>query len=809
MKQQIPKPSSGLLLEPPNLIDSEPSFVMQFFFYFSLLLLGFYGTYGCFYTAFSVPLSLPVIIPCGILFSAVFTIVYLTKLDRIMLLILTLTFAFLTGIFFLRYRILDGFMNRFIRGFVLTFNTVSSAYEENSEYYFLTLPSTTESINEMTVSSTIFAVFILFFIMLFMAWLLIRRKNTFLCFLLTVPFLAVSVIFNIIPHFPAVAALSIFWAFLLLNGSFLRSKNKFNRKKNIFYGSGKIAAHPQSFILLPILVACLMLVNVLFPMQNFRRLDFTENLRSSFLSHPSILSPLQVPIQSDTGNTDHINLQLVGNLAFTGGTVLRVYSSKQEADYLKGFTGSIYTGQSWDALPEEEYEKLDTILNGWKVQNFPSLFSLLPGNLTNGELHTYDLTIQNMEGNSHSVYVPYGLVSTPDELSGMDFINDSSLRAGNGLPGINEYSMKSISLQTDIWAMEQPPMDSLSPEQSSFAQAAKAYTDFVYSHYTQIPEPLEEKLDQYRYKYNLDTEHYSLPHTLAAAIIDQIQSENTYSLSPGTTPAGQDFVDYFLFENHKGYCMHFASAAVVLLRSAGVPARYVQGYAVSASDFESQDGWADILDSRMHAWAEIYLSGIGWVPVESTPGAQNGIIDYRYSDPEIPPAISSPEEEAATDTPEDTSSRPVMEVPSEVENSESRSPEPENETTGLVLAALLRILSISALPGLLAAALLSGRKFRIALRNKQFAQQDKNKAAIAIYEYIVKLYTYTNPKEADSFKISDDLYELVLKARFSHHFLTEQEVGILLAYAKRQVSGFQARASLFQRFIGKYFYFLF
>ena len=101
------------------------------------------------------------------------------------------------------------------------------------------------------------------------------------------------------------------------------------------------------------------------------------------------------------------------------------------------------------------------------------------------------------------------------------------------------------------------------------------------------------------------------PRLLASALIDQVHNENTYTLSPGMMPRGRDFVEYFLFENHKGYCMHFASAVVALLRSAGVPARYVEGYTVSRRDFNGRGGWADIPDSRAHAWAEIYLSGVG------------------------------------------------------------------------------------------------------------------------------------------------------------------------------------------------------
>ncbi|UQT49944.1 transglutaminase-like domain-containing protein [Flavonifractor plautii] len=77
---------------------------------------------------------------------------------------------------------------------------------------------------------------------------------------------------------------------------------------------------------------------------------------------------------------------------------------------------------------------------------------------------------------------------------------------------------------------------------------------------------------------------------------------------------------WFLTESHRGYCMHFASAAVLLLRSMGVPARYVSGFVADVP----ASGRVNVPDSAAHAWVEVYIDGYGWEPVEvtpSTPGA--------------------------------------------------------------------------------------------------------------------------------------------------------------------------------------------
>lgn len=108
----------------------------------------------------------------------------------------------------------------------------------------------------------------------------------------------------------------------------------------------------------------------------------------------------------------------------------------------------------------------------------------------------------------------------------------------------------------------------------------------------------------------------------------------TYTQAPGMFPLNEDPAEYFLFESGRGYCQHFATAAVILYRMYGIPARYATGYAVKPSDFTEENGefHAEVTDESAHAWVEICLPDYGWVPVETTPGG-----------PEIPelPGISA------------------------------------------------------------------------------------------------------------------------------------------------------------------------
>lgn len=128
-----------------------------------------------------------------------------------------------------------------------------------------------------------------------------------------------------------------------------------------------------------------------------------------------------------------------------------------------------------------------------------------------------------------------------------------------------------------------------------------------------------------------------------AALQTYFQDNYPYTVRPGKTPKRKDFVNYFLTDNKKGYCAHFASASVLILRYLGIPARYVEGYAIdydqildgelvdNAEYADYYDGYSalgetayvevNVTDADAHAWVEVYDPVIGWYPVEMTPYA--------------------------------------------------------------------------------------------------------------------------------------------------------------------------------------------
>ena len=94
--------------------------------------------------------------------------------------------------------------------------------------------------------------------------------------------------------------------------------------------------------------------------------------------------------------------------------------------------------------------------------------------------------------------------------------------------------------------------------------------------------------------------------------------EGRFHYTTDVGPPGIEPLMDFLFETHRGYCQHFAGAAALILRIAGVPSRVVVGFATGEQ--VGHDTWA-VRDEDAHAWIEVYFPGVGWVPFNPTPTA--------------------------------------------------------------------------------------------------------------------------------------------------------------------------------------------
>lgn len=169
----------------------------------------------------------------------------------------------------------------------------------------------------------------------------------------------------------------------------------------------------------------------------------------------------------------------------------------------------------------------------------------------------------------------------------------------------------------------------------------------VYTVLSSVPAPFKAELKTVKltekHRYNLKR-YYQLPKNLSPRVIKlaqkitsgcQTQFEKVqaikkflqenyhYDLNIPPFPEDREVVDYFLFEEKKGYCEHFATAFVILLRAVGIPARLSTGYLPGY--LNPFTGYYEIRAADGHAWGEVYFPPYGWLTFDPTPGYEDPV----------------------------------------------------------------------------------------------------------------------------------------------------------------------------------------
>ena len=442
-----------------------------------------------------------------------------------------------------------------------------------------------------------------------------------------------------------------------------------------------------------------------------------------------------------------VDLTGMGPRSFTGRAVLRVESDWTGRLYLRGAAYAEYTGESWERLNAKTQSELEELAQG------DPLGFLTLGRETE---QTVSATITHLNGSTHMAYSVYQPVKVYESLGGARYTADSYLRLEDSR---TEYTVEfSTGSALDSGISE------------------TAYRQFVYEHYLEVPEELEAVLANWWQEVQPQTQPSSYSQTGAAArglaegIARALGETTQYDLRAPVTPEGEDFVAWFLTQSQRGYCVHYASAAVLLLRMNGIPARYVSGYTAQVDN-----GRALVPDSSAHAWVEIYLDGYGWYPVEVTPAAafENGLSE------ETAPVVSEAEEE-------DPSVPSVQPEPEPSPESSEPQPSALPETVSPAEDARLGFQAVlCAAAALLLGAPVLVRILRRRCWNRLTTLRDHNRAVLEIYGWNHDLTRWGG-------RPNEKMENLARKARFSQHTLTEEEHQQALDMLRQEIARLSA-----------------
>jgi transglutaminase-like putative cysteine protease len=149
------------------------------------------------------------------------------------------------------------------------------------------------------------------------------------------------------------------------------------------------------------------------------------------------------------------------------------------------------------------------------------------------------------------------------------------------------------------------------PTITELRAAGRDYPEWVTRRYLQVPDEIAQQISRLAEQI---TRGQLTPYDQATAITTFLRNEIGYSTELAPLPRNQDPLLWILFDTKKGFCMYYASAEVLMLRSIGIPARLAVGFA--QGDLEA--GVYTVLREDSHAWPEVYFPGVGWVEFEPT-----------------------------------------------------------------------------------------------------------------------------------------------------------------------------------------------
>ena len=363
---------------------------------------------------------------------------------------------------------------------------------------------------------------------------------------------------------------------------------------------GEALAGVPAQLILPVLCAALCLLMGL-SCQDKLNTDMIETMQTQL--H-------QRHYDSDTNSMPEGNLKNLPAWNKSDTPALEVTMEQPEKVYLRGQVYDTYTGTGWKAADTEETAQYEDLFYWLHEANFYGQSQIA---LADGYTETatpLSMTIRNLSACSAHGYYPYAVYGS--ETLAADRIGDTNLPPTESL-----YYLKG---SVPDWYQIQRNLSTAQGRENieTYLSKEQAYADYLRAIDLQMTQDSWAVL---RRQLKLDTQARTIS-DIRTIIFDYLREAMTYDETARTMNGSGDFLQYTLERSGHGYSVHYATAAVLMLRYMGVPARYVEGYYLSAEDATRYKAGETITltEENAHAWAEYYVSGVGFVPFEVTPG---------------------------------------------------------------------------------------------------------------------------------------------------------------------------------------------
>ena len=291
--------------------------------------------------------------------------------------------------------------------------------------------------------------------------------------------------------------------------------------------------------------------------------------------------------------------------------------------YLRGFTGAVFTGDTWEALDTQALVKNKELLY-WLNLNAFDQNAQFDAAAAYARLQQSTVTVQNIGACSYYRYVPFSI--------GKGAWADAENLNTDGVYGDGERSyVYSVTAGTSGQIMEVLThlQTSEDPAVLQYRKAESGYRQFINHYYLQVPTDVKELLQE-------QWDGVSAMYGSANNLTQQQAQECTLIFLSRCFPEEGTPEDMELpLEMAEGTTFQYATVAAMTLRYFGIPARYAEGYVISQEMAEKFDSGETITvdSSCAKAWVEVYQDGIGWIPMDLTPGIGEILEDPESNDP--------------------------------------------------------------------------------------------------------------------------------------------------------------------------------
>ncbi|MBQ0140392.1 MAG: hypothetical protein KBT36_13985 [Kurthia sp.] len=336
------------------------------------------------------------------------------------------------------------------------------------------------------------------------------------------------------------------------------------------------------------------------------------------VGHPIKLVPekIQEVIEDFRFNKERKDWLREGNLLHTpenskGEEVaITLMMEQPQAMYLKGFVGSKFDDEIWHDLMNKQALENEALFYWLEEKQFSSQTTLSNLQRTIEKQKKQSVAVQLVNTSTKYKLFPYELTEAFEQVT----VSKDGSFENRALLGEDSYTFKmanDVGINYPLFAAQLEEKKTKDTE--AYLKLEANYREFVYDSYLQVGQQ-ERLILQEDFKEQSEINYETAISQIQNKLKETITYDDQFVVKDST-------VGTVWQTEQKGFSPHYATIGTLAFRLLGIPARYVEGYIVTPEAVEDKKAFEkiDIQNKDAHAWTEIYMDQIGWVPVEVTP----------------------------------------------------------------------------------------------------------------------------------------------------------------------------------------------